>query len=99
MLGGTINDFTDGRHSGRKQTTPPMGARGHYQIVVSMTSLMDAKAEGKQNNLRQNNSMNHQVGLKLTLAISMQVILQSCQLEAEHPLKKNSGLVVSLTLP
>jgi hypothetical protein len=35
-----------------------------------MTSLMDATEEGEQNNLRQNSSMNHQMGLKLALAIS-----------------------------
>jgi hypothetical protein len=44
--------------------------------------------------------MNYQMGLKLTLAISKQEILQCyCQLEVEHPLKENSKLVVSLTLP
>jgi hypothetical protein len=37
---------------------------------------MDSTAEGEQNNLKQNSSMNHQMGLKLTLAISKQEILQ-----------------------
>jgi hypothetical protein len=41
-----------------------------------MTSPMDATAEGEQNNLKQNNSTNHQIGLKLTLAISKQEILR-----------------------
>jgi hypothetical protein len=37
-----------------------------------MTSPMDATAGGEQNKLKQNNSMNHQMGLKLTMAISKQ---------------------------
>jgi hypothetical protein len=66
-----------------------------------MTSLMDATVEGEQNNLKQNSSMNHWMGLKLTLAISKQEIpwCNHANLKAEHPLKINSRLVVSLTLP
>jgi hypothetical protein len=37
--------------------------------------MMDATAEGEQNNLKQNSSMNHQMGLKLTPVISKQDIL------------------------
>jgi hypothetical protein len=43
-----------------------------------MTSLMDATAEGEQNNLKQNKSIDHQMGLKLTLMISKQKILLQC---------------------
>ena len=41
-----------------------------------MTSPMDATEGGEQNNLKQNNSMNHQMGFKLKLAISKQEILR-----------------------
>jgi len=34
-----------------------------------MISSMDATEGGEQNNVKQSNSMNHQMGLKLTLAI------------------------------
>jgi hypothetical protein len=37
-----------------------------------MNSLIDATAEGEQNNLKQNSSKNHQMGLNPTLAISQQ---------------------------
>ena len=40
------------------------------QGALWMISSMDATEEGEQNNLKQNNSMNHQMGLKLTLEIS-----------------------------
>jgi hypothetical protein len=40
-----------------------------------MTSPLDAKAGGEQNNSIQNNSINHQMGLKLILVISKQEIL------------------------
>jgi hypothetical protein len=56
----TIDHFTNGRE----------GA-----AALSMTSLVDATAEGEQNNLKQNSSMNHQMGLKLTLVISKQEFL------------------------
>jgi hypothetical protein len=55
----TIDDFIDGREG-----------------ALSMTSLMDATEGEEQNNLKQNNNMiccmNHQLRLKLTLAISKQ---------------------------
>jgi len=35
-----------------------------------MISSMDATEGGQQNNVMQNNSVHHQMGLKLTLAIS-----------------------------
>jgi hypothetical protein len=46
-----------------------------------MTSPMDATAEWdlEEDSLKQNNTMNHQMGLKLTLAISKQEILRCYQ--------------------
>jgi len=35
-----------------------------------MISSMDATEGGQENNAKKNNSINHQMGLKLTLAIS-----------------------------
>ena len=50
---------------------------GHYRWLhpwvpgaLWMISSMDATEEGEQNNLKQNKSMNHQMGLTLTLAVS-----------------------------
>jgi hypothetical protein len=70
---GTIDDFTDGCHSGRgtKQSEAKQEHRSSNGIE---TYTDDFKAENTSS-------------------------MQSCQLEAEHPLKINSRLVVSLTLP
>jgi hypothetical protein len=45
---------------------------------------MDATAEGEQNNLKQNNSMNHQ---NLHWQFQSRKLMLSCQLEAAHSLK------------
>jgi hypothetical protein len=87
MGGGTINDFTNGLQIGTKSLRQGLTTNraastvlvddftnGHKGALL-MASLMDATAEGEQNNLKQNNNMYHQMGLKLALVISKQEIL------------------------
>jgi hypothetical protein len=81
MLGGTIDDFTDGLHIGTEATDLAASTINDFtygrQGALSRTSPMDSKDGEKRNNLKQNNSMNHQMELKLTLAISKKENLQS----------------------
>jgi hypothetical protein len=67
-----------------------------------MTSPMDATAEWEleQNSLKQNNTMNHQMGLKLTLAISKQEFFDAIRPTwSWASIEEEKTLVVSLTLP
>jgi hypothetical protein len=61
-----VNKF-DSKQSGprtnRAACTINEYTNGH-EGVLSMTSLMDATEGGEQNNLKQNNTVNHHMGLK-----------------------------------
>jgi hypothetical protein len=76
MRGGTIDDFTYGCHIGTETTNLAAHTIDEFtdgcEGALSMTSPMDATEGGERNNLKENNSMNHQMGLILTLAISKQ---------------------------
>jgi hypothetical protein len=99
MEGVTIDDFTNGHHIGTETTNLATNTMDDFtdgrKGALLMISLMDTTEGGEWNNLMQTNSLtwNHQVELKLTLAISKQVIFDTnlilqCQV-ANCPLKIN----------
>jgi hypothetical protein len=97
MEGVTIDDFTNGHHIGTETTNLATNTMDDFtdghKGALSMISLMDTTEGGERNNLKQTNSLNHQMELKLTLAISKQVIFDTnlilqCQV-ANCPLKIN----------
>ncbi len=68
-----------------------MSPNQYYYSPCIARSPQDATEGGERNNLKQNNSMNHQMGLKLTLAISRHLqyqvttnLILLCQLLTEN---------------